>query len=99
MTVRLTLLAGALAALALAAPSVAAAGITAPPSIAKAGKIVFCADLGYPPMESLSGSNPVGADIDIGTSIGKSMGVRAEFKNIGFDGIIAALLAKKCDAV
>ena len=27
------------------------------------------------------------------------MGVRAEFKNIGFDGIIAALLAKKCDAV
>jgi ABC-type amino acid transport substrate-binding protein len=27
------------------------------------------------------------------------MGVEAQFKNVGFDGIIAALLAKKCDAI
>jgi polar amino acid transport system substrate-binding protein len=27
------------------------------------------------------------------------MGVKAEFKNTGFDGIIAALLTKRCDAV
>ena len=27
------------------------------------------------------------------------MGVQAEFRNVGFDGIVAALLAKKCDAI
>jgi ABC-type polar amino acid transport system ATPase subunit len=50
-------------------------------------------------MESLQGARPVGADIDIGSAIGKSMRVKAQFKNVGFDGIIAALLAKKCDAL
>jgi polar amino acid transport system substrate-binding protein len=61
--------------------------------------IVFCSDLGYPPMESLQGSRPVGADIDIGSAIGKSMRAEVRFENVGFDGIIAALLAKKCDAI
>src|SRR5437868_10044954 len=64
-----------------------------------AGRVVFCSDLGYPPMESLRGTKPVGADIDIGTAIAKRMGAKAEFKNIGFDGIIAALLSRKCDAI
>jgi len=36
---------------------------------------------------------------DIGTYIAQKMGVKARFDNTGFDGIIAALLAKKCDAV
>jgi polar amino acid transport system substrate-binding protein len=99
MKIRLLLLGGVLSALALAWPGIASPGVTAPPGIAKAGKIVFCSDLGYPPMESLSGSRPVGADIDIGAGIGRLMGVRAEFKNVGFDGLIAALLAKKCDAI
>lgn len=87
------------AAAALAAAAVAAARVTPPPNVAEAGEIVFCSDLGYPPMESLRGSRPVGADIDIGAAIGKSMGVKARFRNVGFDGIIAALRAKKCDAI
>jgi polar amino acid transport system substrate-binding protein len=78
---------------------VTAATVSPPPSIAGAGRIVFCSDLGYPPMESLQGTRPVGADIDIGSAIAKSMHVKAHFKNVGFDGIIAALLAKKCDAI
>jgi polar amino acid transport system substrate-binding protein len=87
------------AAAALATALAAGAAITPPPNIAGAGRIVFCSDLGYPPMESLQGSRPVGADIDIGSALGKSMGVKARFRNVGFDGIIAALLAKKCDAI
>src|SRR5207247_9483031 len=35
----------------------------------------------------------------IGTDIAKRMGVTAQFDNTGLDGIIAALLAKKCDAI
>jgi polar amino acid transport system substrate-binding protein len=91
--------AGAAALGALATAVLAAAAMAPPPRIADAGRIVFCSDLGYPPMESLQGSQPIGADIDIGSAIAKSMRVKAEFKNIGFDGIIAALLAKKCDAI
>jgi ABC-type amino acid transport substrate-binding protein len=96
---RITVAAASAAAIALVTVVVATAAIAPPPSIASAGRIVFCSDLGYPPMESLQGSRPVGGDIDIGSAIGKSMGVKAQFRNVGFDGIIAALLAKKCDAI
>src|SRR5438876_8463522 len=50
-------------------------------------------------MESLAGARPVGADIDIGREVASLMGVEAKWRNVGFDGIIAALLAKKCDAI
>jgi polar amino acid transport system substrate-binding protein len=98
MHIRRSLIAaGAAAALGtLAAP---AAATTPPPSVKAASKVVFCADLAYPPMESLHGATPVGADIEIGAAIAKSMGVRAQFRNVGFDGIVAALLARKCDAI
>ena len=77
------------------------AAITAPASIASAGKLVFCSDITYPPEESYKAgtTTPEGSDIDIGNYIAEKMGVKARFDNTGFDGIIAALLAKKCDAV
>lgn len=89
----------AVAALGVTAAAAQAATITPPPSIASAGKIVYCSDITYPPEESYVGTKPVGSDIDIGTAIGKLMGVKAVFQNTGFDGIIAALLSKKCDAI
>jgi polar amino acid transport system substrate-binding protein len=75
------------------------ASITAPASISSAGKLAFCSDITYPPEEFYEGSKPVGSDIDIGAEIAKRMGVKAEFDNTGFDGIIPALLGKKCDAI
>src|SRR5262245_53250918 len=74
-------------------------GITAPSNIKSAGKIVFCTDITYPPEEFYQGTKPVGSDIDIGTDLAKLMAVKAQFDNTGFDAIIAALLAKKCDAI
>jgi polar amino acid transport system substrate-binding protein len=81
-----------------AAPAVA---IQPPTNIKSAGKLVFCSDITYPPEESYKKgtTTPEGSDIDIGTNIAKRMGVTARFDNTGFDGIIAALLAKKCDAI
>lgn len=70
-----------------------------PARIAKAGQIVYCSDITYPPEEFYRGSTPVGSDIDIGTAVARRMGVKAQFQNTGFDGIIAALLAKRCDAI
>ncbi len=93
--------AGALAA-AVAATGFARSGATIQPpaNIAKAGKIVYCSDITYPPEEFYNKKNqPVGSDIDIGTDIARRMGVKARFDNTGFDGIIAALLSKKCDAI
>jgi len=80
----------------------AAAGgsaIQAPASVKSAGSLVFCSDISYPPEEFYKGSTPVGSDIDIGAEIAKRMGVKAQFDNTGFDGIIPALQGKKCDAI
>jgi polar amino acid transport system substrate-binding protein len=75
--------------------------ITAPASVSSAGQLVFCSDITYPPEESYKPgtTTPEGSDIDIGTNIAMKMGVKARFDNTGFDGIIAALLAKKCDLI
>jgi polar amino acid transport system substrate-binding protein len=75
--------------------------IQAPASIKSAGTLAFCSDITYPPEESYKAgtTTPEGSDIDIGTDIARRMGVKARFDNTGFDGIIAALLAKKCDAI
>jgi polar amino acid transport system substrate-binding protein len=75
------------------------ASVTAPGSIASAGTLVFCSDITYPPEEFYEGTKPVGSDIEIGAEIARRMGVKAQFDNTGFDGIIPALLGKKCDAV
>jgi polar amino acid transport system substrate-binding protein len=91
--------AGASLLVALVLASAQAATIQPPSAIQKAGKIIYCSDITYPPEESYKGTTPVGSDIDIGTAIAKLMGVKAEFKNTTFDGIIAALLATKCNAV
>ncbi|HEX6664836.1 MAG TPA: ABC transporter substrate-binding protein [Gaiellaceae bacterium] len=79
----------------------APASITPPANIKSAGKLVFCSDITYPPEESYKPgtTTPEGSDIDIGKYIAKKMGVTARFDNTGFDGIIAALLAKKCDLI
>jgi polar amino acid transport system substrate-binding protein len=73
--------------------------IAAPSNVKSAGKLVYCSDITYPPEESYQGTKPVGSDIDIGSDIAKRMGVKAQFDNTGFDAIIAALEAKKCDLV
>src|SRR5439155_6384134 len=44
-------------------------------------------------------TTPIGSDIEIGAELARRMGVKAEFANTGFDGIIAALLSNKCDAI
>src|SRR5947207_13504018 len=100
MTRNVSLVAALTAAVVTASAAAApTAKITPPANIAKAGKIVFCSDITYPPEEFYKGSTAMGSDIDFGTQIGALMGVKAEFKNTTFDGIIAALRAKQCDAV
>ena len=83
---------------AAAAVTVTAAGLAAP-ARAATGTLTFCTDATYPPEEFFQGTKLVGYDIDIGTEVARRLGMTAKFQNTGFDGIIAALLAKKCDAI
>src|SRR5216110_3093244 len=77
-----------------------AAEVTPPASIASAGKIVFCSDISGPPLGYFDENNqPIGSDIELGQEIAKRFGVKAEFANTPFDGIIPALQAKHCDAI
>jgi polar amino acid transport system substrate-binding protein len=92
------LLVGALATAAAATAN--AADIKAPANIAAAGKIVFCSDISAPPMEFYDeNSQPAGFDIELGTEIAKRLGVKAEWANTPFSGIVPALQAKNCDAI
>jgi polar amino acid transport system substrate-binding protein len=82
------------------AASAAAADIKTPANIASAGKIVFCSDISGPPMEYFdANSQPAGVDIELGTEIAKRLGVKAEWANTPFSGIVPALQAKNCDAI
>ena len=69
--------------------------------IKASGKLVYCSDLSAPPFLYLDQSSlkPAGFDIEVGTSVAKAMGLQAEYKNIGFDGLIPALQAGQCDAI
>jgi polar amino acid transport system substrate-binding protein len=69
------------------------------PAASAQEELVFCSDIAYPPMESYEGSEAVGADIDIGNEIAARLGRTAVYSNIGFDGIIAALLGHQCEAI
>jgi polar amino acid transport system substrate-binding protein len=77
------------------------AAITPPDAVKTAGKLVWCVDVSYPPEEfyAADGTTAQGSDVDIAKEIGKRFGVGTQIDNTGFDGIIPALLAKKCDLI
>jgi len=92
---RLPLVLALVAVVALAAVTTATGG----PTRTAAGTLSFCTDATYPPEEFYEGTKLVGSDIDIASEIARRLGLTAKFQNTGFDGIIAALIAKKCDAI
>jgi len=92
--------AGLVAGVLAVAATAAAADIKAPANVAAAGKIVYCSDLSAPPLEFFDeNGQATGFDVDLGTEIAKRLGVKAEWANTPFSGIIPALQAKNCDAI
>jgi polar amino acid transport system substrate-binding protein len=82
-----------------ASPSVAA--VLVPDRIKTAGTLIVCSDVSYAPEEFFAkdGTTAQGSDIDIAGEIAQKWGVTVEIDNTGFDSIILALNAKKCDLV
>jgi polar amino acid transport system substrate-binding protein len=94
-------LAGGLLAVVLLAGGAAGCSSAAP-------TLTFCTDPTYPPAEFYQVQQVgtvtlkrqlVGADIDIGTAVAKSLGRPVSFVNTQFDQIIGALQAGQCDAI
>jgi polar amino acid transport system substrate-binding protein len=67
-----------------------------PADVKADGKIVVGQDQTYPPNEFKDAGNTVtGFDVDLGTALGKVLGVQMEFQSSTFDGIIPGIGAKK----
>ena len=87
-------------------PSVAASpsavAIAAPTSLLKAGELSDCVDIEYSPMEFFAPSDPntpVGFDVESYQAVVKKLGLTETIVNTGFDGLIPALTAGRCDIV
>jgi polar amino acid transport system substrate-binding protein len=76
-------------------------GVQTPSRLLKTGEVVYCTEVGFPPLEFFpeNSKEPAGFDIDLGNELAKRLGVKARWENTGFDGIIAALQSRKCDAI
>ena len=69
-------------------------------AIVAAGKIVVGTSADYPPFEFINAQNDFdGFDIALMREIGKRLGLTVEFKDISFDGLIAALKGKQIDTI
>lgn len=79
--------------------SSAKSDVTTPAPLEAGGEMVICTDVPYPPAQFQEGSKFVGYEVEMGEEIAKRLGVTAVHQKTGFDGIIGALLAKKCDAI
>jgi polar amino acid transport system substrate-binding protein len=66
----------------------------------RAGTFTFCTDPTFPPMELTSTSGTImGFDVDMAAALAKTFGETSKPLKTAFPGLIAALNAKKCDAV
>ncbi|MCV6588411.1 MAG: transporter substrate-binding domain-containing protein [Marinobacterium sp.] len=80
--------------------SQASAAGSALDAIQERGAMQVCFDAGYMPFEMRAKNGQyIGFDIDLAKMMSKAMGVKFEPVNIAWDGIIPALLTKKCDII
>jgi polar amino acid transport system substrate-binding protein/arginine/ornithine transport system substrate-binding protein len=80
----------------LRATAIAAGLAAASPALA----LTYCVEGAYPPFsETAADGSIVGFDIDIGMALCEAMGETCDLRKVDWDGIIPALLEKKCDAI
>ena len=90
------------------APSPAPMNLTVQPDSASAaqvpanykskGTLTIAADASYPPNEFTAGNGSIiGMDVDFGNAIAQTLGLKANFVNASFDGILAGIQAGRYD--
>ena len=68
-----------------------------PSSVSSDGKIVFGTDATYAPNEFTApdGTSIIGMDVELGTAVAEKLGLKADFQNSAFDGIIPGISGKR----
>ena len=76
-----------------------AAAAKVPAAYRSKGTLTIASDASYAPNEfTAQGSgNIVGMDVDLGTAIGQTLGLKTKFVNASFDGILAGIQAGRYD--
>lgn len=76
-----------------------AAAAKLPPAIKSSGTVRVASGVSFPPMEFFDTDNKtvLGFDADLGAALGQVLGVKFEFQNTNFDGIIGGLNAGRYD--
>lgn len=76
-------------------------GALLPPAIKSAGVVKVGSDVAYAPVEffDTDGKTVIGIDPDLAKAMGDKLGVRFEFTNATFDGLIPAVRSKRFDIV
>jgi polar amino acid transport system substrate-binding protein len=89
------------AALGLAAGTTSAqTRIAAPAALAGKGTITYCATLDNPPRAYFDEKQqPIGFEVELGTEIAARMGLKVNWVQLKFTGLVAALQAQQCDAL
>ena len=82
-----------------ALPKDAALAGSLPAAIRSAGTVRVAAGVSFPPMEFFDTDNKtvLGFDADLGKALGEVLGVKFDFQNTNFDGIIGGLNAGRYD--
>ena len=73
---------------------------TPPEDLAAKGKITYCATIDNPPRAFADAEgNFQGFEIDLGVEIANRLGLEVEWEQMKFDGLIASVQGKVCDAI
>ena len=72
-----------------------------PQAIRDKGTLVVGSDVSYAPVEfkDTDGTTITGIDPDLAAALGKQLGVKLEFQNSTFDGLITSLTSKRIDLI
>lgn len=63
------------------------------------GKLIIGTEGAFPPFNYFEGSKLTGFEIELGEAIAKKMGLKAEWKTVGFDSLLAGLRQDRFDVV
>jgi len=93
-------LAGAVATPFVGGQAVAQARFQPPAALAAKGVITYCATIDNPPRAFYDNQQrPTGFEVELGTEIAARMGLRVNWVQLRFVGLIPALQAQQCDAL
>jgi polar amino acid transport system substrate-binding protein len=74
--------------------------VAAPAALAAKGSITYCATIDNPPRAYYDEKQqPIGFEVELGTEIAARMGLKVNWVQLKFTGLIAALQAQQCDAL